>query len=126
MREESWTVPSAVQAGRWVPPADASTRRQRPAPVVAEQRLDRLDHRILVEVAEQPAGELGRALVELVERAEVPAPVLWGVTFVVAGDDPRLAGARPAVQPGRRIATVAREAGLGVPVALITPRPPAT
>jgi hypothetical protein len=32
---------------------------------------------------------------------------------------------RPAVQPGRRIATVARSAGLPVPVALISP-PPAT
>jgi hypothetical protein len=29
---------------------------------------------------------------------------------------------RDAVQPGRRIATVRREAGLGVPVALMTPR----
>ena len=29
---------------------------------------------------------------------------------------------RPAVQEGRRIATVRRDAGLGLPVALMTPR----
>ena len=31
---------------------------------------------------------------------------------------------RDAVQPGRRIATIRRQAGLGLPVALITPEPP--
>jgi hypothetical protein len=53
----------------------------------------------------------------------------WGITFVtgdlvaarrIMGD--RLAAARDAVQPGRRIATVEREAGLGLRVALMTPR----
>jgi hypothetical protein len=57
------------------------------------------------------------------------APRLWGMTLVV--DDIDAAAARlgdllgrvkDAVQPGRRIATVRREAGLGVPLALITPR----
>ena len=53
----------------------------------------------------------------------------WGLTLVVddlyaaaarLGD--RLGAVKDAVQPGRRIATLRREAGLGVPVALITPR----
>jgi hypothetical protein len=53
----------------------------------------------------------------------------WGITFVsgdlgaaarIMGD--RLGAARDAVQPGRRIAVVDREAGLGVRVALMTPR----
>jgi hypothetical protein len=54
----------------------------------------------------------------------------WGVTLV-AGDldaaarafGDRLAAPRDAVQPGRKMALVAREAGLGVRVALMTPRP---
>jgi hypothetical protein len=47
------------------------------------------------------------------------------VTLVVADVDvprPHVGPAKDAVQPGRRIATVRREAGLGVPVALMTPR----
>jgi hypothetical protein len=56
---------------------------------------------------------------------------LWGVTFV-AGDldaaraafgPDRLTAPRDAVQPGRRIAVADRAAGLGVRVALMTPRP---
>jgi hypothetical protein len=58
--------------------------------------------------------------------AEDPASP-WGITLV-AGDldgaafDGHLGAPRDAVQPGRRIAVVAREAGLGVRVALMTPR----
>jgi hypothetical protein len=55
---------------------------------------------------------------------------LWGVTFVVADLDAtcaalgseRVSGPRAAVQPGRRIASVARAAGLAAPVAFMTPR----
>lgn len=73
----------------------------------------------------------GPALVEVVSPAEADgAPArLWGVTFVsrdidaaAAADGPLLGAIRDAVQPGRRIVTVRREAGLGVPVALMTPR----
>lgn len=71
----------------------------------------------------------GEAVVELVGPAEAdgdgPA-TLWGLTLVVADLDAAvahlgpLAGApRDAVQPGRRIVTVRREAGLGVPLALM-------
>jgi hypothetical protein len=41
-------------------------------------------------------------------------------TAAVLGE--RLGAVRDAVQPGRRIATVRREAGLGTPLAFMTPR----
>src|SRR5437764_14876718 len=77
----------------------------------------------------------GPVVLEVVGDVEDPAGPdaharLWGVTFVVAdlealtrrlGD--ALGRPRPAVQPGRRIVTVRESAaGLGVPVAFITPR----
>ena len=72
-----------------------------------------------------PAGTL---VVEVVE-GDVPAPRLWGLVVVVADLDAaadalgdRLGAPKAAVQPGRRIATVRREAELSVPLALMTPR----
>ena len=71
---------------------------------------------------------LGEVILEVVEnpRAEGPAR-FWGVTVAVADLErcaqllgENLGEVHDAVQPGRRIATVRREAGLGVPVALIT------
>lgn len=58
--------------------------------------------------------------------AEGPAAP-WGITLVAdqldgAAFGGHLGAPRDAVQPGRRIAVVAREAGLGVRVALMTPR----
>jgi hypothetical protein len=75
---------------------------------------------------------LGEVILEVVEHARVePGPArFWGITFAVEdleacakllGD--RLGTIRDAVQPGRRIATVSREAGLGLPVAMISPTP---
>jgi hypothetical protein len=72
------------------------------------------------------------AIVEVVgppeAAGEAPAR-LWGVTFVVDDLDAtcaalgdRVSEARDAVQPGRRIASVRRSAGLAVPVAFMTPR----
>jgi hypothetical protein len=65
-----------------------------------------------------PPGELG----------DGPA-AFWGLTVVVADLDalatrlgPRLGAPREAVQPGRRIATLRRHAGLSAPVAFMTPR----
>jgi hypothetical protein len=72
---------------------------------------------------------LGEVILEVVEHADVePGPArFWGITFAVADLDAaaellgaRLGSIRDAVQPGRRIATVRREAGLGLPVALIS------
>jgi hypothetical protein len=72
---------------------------------------------------------LGEVILEVVEHArEEDGPALfWGITFAVEdleaaaellGD--HLGSIRDAVQPGRRIATVRREAELGLPVALIS------
>jgi hypothetical protein len=54
----------------------------------------------------------------------------YGLAFLVEDIDataaslgPLCSEPRAAVQPGRRIATVSREAGLGLPVAFMTPRP---
>jgi len=78
----------------------------------------------------------GDAVVEVVESAddgdERTGPArFWGLVAVVADIDAcarslgsRLGAIRDAVQPGQRIATVSRDAGLSVPLALITPRPP--
>lgn len=56
--------------------------------------------------------------------------VFWGLVCVVEDIEAaaglledRLGTIKGAVQPGRRIATIRREAGLGAPVALITPEP---
>jgi hypothetical protein len=71
----------------------------------------------------------GEVILEVVEHAKVgPGPArFWGITFAVEDLDAcadllgeRLGSIRDAVQPGRRIATVRREAGLGLPVALIS------
>lgn len=71
---------------------------------------------------------LGACLLELAGPVEGD-PRLWGITFVVEDLDAAkaalgdlLGAPKDAVQAGRRIATVRREAGLGIPVALMTPR----
>jgi hypothetical protein len=72
---------------------------------------------------------LGPCLLELGGPAEGERPWLWGLTLVVEDLDATavllgesLGRVKDAVQPGRRIATIRREAGLGAPVALMTPR----
>jgi hypothetical protein len=55
----------------------------------------------------------------------------WGLAFVAADLDAtvatlgeeRVSEVREAIQPGRRIATLRRGAGLSLPVALMSPRP---
>jgi hypothetical protein len=101
---------------------------------LAEQGLE------LRRVREGPAGD-GREVKQAFFRmAEVILEVVatggggddepaqfWGLTFLSDDLDATLASlgpdrvseARPAVQPGRRIATVRESAGLGVPVALM-------
>jgi hypothetical protein len=72
---------------------------------------------------------LGEVILEVVESAQAAegAARFWGLTVCVADIDAcaallgeRLGEVRDAVQPGRRIATVGREAGLGLPLALIS------
>ena len=76
---------------------------------------------------------VGQPVLELVEAADMhdgdPAR-FWGITFTTADIDAAaallgdtLGRVKDAVQPGRRIATVRKEAGLGLPVALISPKP---
>lgn len=73
----------------------------------------------------------GGLIVEIVERAEwgdEPA-AFWGFVVnvidldatVAALGDELISAARDAVQPGRRIATVRRRFGLGVPLAFMSP-----
>lgn len=73
----------------------------------------------------------GRTIVEVVETSQVTDDMshLWGMVWTVADLDAevarlgpdRISQPKPAVQAGRRIATVRSVAGLGVPVALMTP-----
>ena len=67
---------------------------------------------------------LGPTILEVVERGDDP-PRLWGLVVVVPeleGLGPLVGAPKDAVQPGRRIATVSRDAGLGAALALMTPR----
>jgi hypothetical protein len=95
--------------------------REEPTPAGApRQAFFRLGSTIL-EVVQEPA--------EATERAGGDRPAFfWGLAFVcpdldatVAGLGDRVSEIRPAVQPGRRIATLRRAAGLTVPIALMTP-----
>ena len=75
---------------------------------------------------------LGEVIVEVVERPDILADTpacFWGLVLIV-DDLPRVADrlgpsvmgpVKAAVQPGRLIATVRDEAGLGLPVALMSP-----
>jgi hypothetical protein len=77
----------------------------------------------------EPILEVVQAPAEAIERTGGDRPAFfWGLAFVAAdleatvaslGD--RVSEVRDAVQPGRRIATLRRSAGLSLPVALITP-----
>lgn len=97
--------------------------REEPTPAGApRQAFFRLGATILEVVQEPP---------EATERHGGDRPAFfWGLAFVapdlertVAYLGPeRVSDVRPAVQPGRRIATVSRSAGLSVPVALMSPR----
>ncbi len=73
----------------------------------------------------------GGLIVELVERPDVPdgPATFWGLVVNVEDLDAacaligadRVSAPKDAVQPGRRIATMRPEVGLGLPVALMTP-----
>jgi len=95
--------------------------REEPTPAGApRQAFFRLGADIL-EVVQEPA--------EATERAGGDRPAFfWGLAFVAPDLDATVAAlgdnvseARPAVQPGRRIATLRRSAGLALPIALMTP-----
>jgi hypothetical protein len=78
---------------------------------------------LLLEVVAAPPGS------RVAADPEGPAR-LWGISFLVDDLDATVARLgdlvgepRDAVQPGRRIATLRREASLGVAVAFMTPGP---
>jgi hypothetical protein len=95
--------------------------REEPTPAGApRQAFFRLGATIL-EVVQEPAEATARA------GGDRPA-FFWGLAFVAPDLDAtvtafgdRASEPRPAVQPGRRIATLRRSAGLSIPVALMTP-----
>jgi len=72
----------------------------------------------------------GGLIVELVERPDLPeGPAsFWGLVLIVEDLDAaceligpdRISSPKDAVQPGRRIATIRADVGLGLPVALMT------
>jgi hypothetical protein len=112
------TVPALQAAG-----LDLRLLREEPTPAGApRQAFFRLGATIL-EVVQEPD--------EVLARKGVDRPAFfWGLAFLVPDLDATVAHLgdsvseiRPAVQPGRRIATLRREAGLACPVALISPRP---
>jgi hypothetical protein len=110
------TVSALQEAG-----LDLRRVREEPTPAGApRQAFFRLGATIL-EVVQEPA--------EAIERTgEERHAFFWGLAFVapdleatVAGLGEHVSEVRPAIQPGRRIATLRRSAGLAVPIALITP-----
>jgi catechol 2,3-dioxygenase-like lactoylglutathione lyase family enzyme len=97
--------------------------REEPTPAGApRQAFFRLGS-VILEVVQQPP--------EATERAGADGPAFfWGLAFLAPDLDATVAAlgevageVRPAIQPGRRIATLGRSAGLSLPVALITPPP---
>ncbi|HEU5251855.1 MAG TPA: hypothetical protein VFU16_00835 [Solirubrobacterales bacterium] len=95
--------------------------REEPTPAGApRQAFFRLGP-VILEVVQEPPEATARA------GGDRPA-FFWGLAFLapdleetVAFLGDRVSEIRDAVQPGRRIATLRREAGLSVPVALMTP-----
>jgi len=96
--------------------------REEPTPAGApRQAFFRLGE-VILEVVQAPEEAIERS-----GGSDGPA-FFWGLAFKVADIDAtvaaigaeRCSGPRPAVQPGRRIATLRRSVGLALPVALMT------
>lgn len=98
--------------------------REEPTPAGAPRQAFFRLGTVILEVVQEPE--------EAIERgggSDRPA-LFWGLALIapdldatVAALGDRAGEAREAVQPGRRIATLRRSAGLALPIALITPRP---
>jgi hypothetical protein len=95
--------------------------REEPTPAGAPRQAFFRLSAVILEVVQAPADAIQRA------GGDRPA-FFWGLAFVapdldstVARLGDRAGEVRPAVQPGRRIATLRRSAGLSIPVALMTP-----
>ena len=111
------TVAALQEAG-----LDLRRIREEPTPAGAPRQAFFRLGAVIVEVVQEPP--------EAIERAGGDHPAFfWGLAFsapdlerTVASLGDNVSGVRDAVQPGRRIATLRRSAGLALPVALITPR----
>ncbi len=112
------TVAALTAAG-----LDLRRVREEPTPAGApRQAFFRLGG-VILEVVQEPEEAIARG-----GGRDRPA-FFWGLALVVPDLDASVArlgaglvsGPRDAVQPGRRIATLRREAGLALPVALISP-----
>jgi hypothetical protein len=97
--------------------------REEPTPAGAPRQAFFRLGTVILEVVQAPEEAIERT------RGDRPA-FFWGLAFVAPDLDATAASLgdsvseiRPAIQPGRRIATLRRAAGLTVPVALITPSP---
>lgn len=95
--------------------------REKPTPAGAPRQGFFRMGEVILEVIQVPDGS------SLLADPDGPSR-LWGLSFLVEDLDrsaaalgERLGDPRDAVQPGRTIATVRKEARLGVPVALMTP-----
>jgi hypothetical protein len=98
--------------------------REEPTPAGAPRQAFFRLGAVVLEVVQEPP--------EAIERGGGPdrPAFFWGLALLsddldatVAALGDRVSDIRPAVQPGRRIATLRRSAGLSVPVALMTPPP---
>jgi len=102
--------------------------REQPTPAGApRQAFFRLGEEILEVVQEPVVQEPDTALARHRTTADRPAR-FWGLALLaedlertVESLAPHVSEIRPAVQPGRRIATLSRGAGLTIPVALMSP-----
>lgn len=112
------TVAALERAG-----LDLRRIREEPTPAGApRQAFFRLGG-VILEVVQEPAAAT--------ERAGGDRPTsFWGLALIAPDLDATVSAlgdvageVRPAVQPGRRIATLRRSAGLAVPIALMSPPP---
>lgn len=97
--------------------------REEPTPAGAPRQAFFRLGAVILEVVQEPEKAIERAGGD----RERPA-FFWGLAFLAPDLDATIAAlgehageVRDAVQPGRRIATLRRSAGLSVPVALMTP-----
>jgi hypothetical protein len=102
---------------------DLRRERQGPTPGGSTRQSFFRMGEVILEVVEAPAGT------RIAGDRDGPAR-LWGISFLVEeldrtaeALDGLLGEPRPAVQPGRRIATLRKEAGLGPAIAFMTPGP---
>jgi hypothetical protein len=116
------TTPSFERTGAALESAGMPFRRVRSVPAADDRPGFRQGFR-----------RLGPAILEVVEAVGAPPgpATFWGLVVIVADLDalaarlgPDVLGTvRPAVQPGRQIATVRRGAGLSAPMAFMDPEP---